>query len=384
MSPRPTEELIENIFKRYKKATRQKKSIILDEFCANHKCHRKSAIRIFSKFKKPKLTKKSFVIRGRPPVYDNTVLIKVLRCIWINAYFPCAKNLKACISLWLPSYEKTFGILSNKTRTLLLSISASTIDRIFVRIRVRYKKKGRCTTKPGTLLKNKIPIKTEQWNEEKPGFIEADTIAHCGNSISGQYAFTVDAVDIATQWTEQRAIWGKGEAATFEQIKDIENSMPFKILGFDADNGGEFINYHLYRYFVNRKIPIQFTRSREYNKNDNAHVEQKNWSIVRQWIGYARFDKPILVTLLNDLYKNEWRLYHNFFHPSVKIISKERVGSKTIKHYDKPKTPYQRIMESDQIPDHTKKQLTKIFQLLNPFELHNAIMAKIKTIRRSI
>lgn len=384
MSPRPSEELVENIFKRYKKATRQKKSIILDEFCANHKCHRKSAIRIFNKNRKYKPVKNICLTRGRPPIYDSTVLIKVLRCIWTNAYFPCAKNFKACIPLWLPSYEKTFGILTSKTKTLLLNISASTIDRIFVRIRVRYKKKGRCTTKPGTLLKNKIPIKTEQWNEENPGFIEADTIAHCGNSISGQYAFTVDAVDIATQWTEQRAIWGKGEAATFEQIKDIENSLPFEILGFDADNGGEFINYHLYRYFVNRKIPVQFTRSREYKKNDNAHIEQKNWSIVRQWIGYARFDKPILVTLLNDLYKNEWRLFHNFFHPSVKIISKKRVGSKIIKRYDKPKTPYQRIMESVYIPNDDKERLTKIFQSLNPFELHNAIMAKIKIIRRSI
>ncbi len=327
MSPRPLQELLENILKRYEKATRQKKSIILDEFCANHKCHRKSAIRIFGKFVKYKPAKTNFLIRGRPPIYDDALLIKTLRCIWVHAYFPCAKNLKACIPLWLPAYEKTFRILPDKTRKLLLNISAATIDRILIRIRARYKKRGRSTTKPGTLLKNKIPIKTEQWNEEKPGFIEADTIAHCGDSVAGQYVFTVDAVDIATQWTEQRAIWGKGEAETFKQIKDIETSLPFKILGFDADNGGEFINYHLYRYFVNRKIPIQFTRSREYKKNDNAHVEQKNWSIVRQWIGYARFDRQLLVTLLNDLYRNEWKLFHNFFHPSVKLISKERVGS---------------------------------------------------------
>lgn len=272
MSPRPLKELLENILKRYKKAARQKKSIILNEFCANHKCHRKSAIRLFNKFKKTKPAKKTFSIRGRPPIYEDTLIIKVLRCIWTNAYFPCAKNLKACIPLWLPAYEKTFEILPNKIKTLLLNISASTIDRIFVRIRARYKKRGRSTTKPGTLLKNKIPVKTEQWNEEKPGFIEADTIAHCGDSVAGQYAFTVDAVDIATQWTEQRAIWGKGKLATFEQIENIENSLPFEILGFDADNGGEFINYHLYRYFINRKIPVQFTRSREYKKKQQKHV----------------------------------------------------------------------------------------------------------------
>jgi len=302
----------------------------------------------------------------------------------MNAYFPCAKNLKACVSLWLPSYEKTFGILPEKIRKLLLNISSATIDRILVRMRARDKKRGRSTTKPGTLLKNKIPIKTEQWNEEKPGFIEADTIAHCGDSVAGQYVFTVDAVDIVTQWTEQRAIWGKGEMETFKQIEDIEKSLPFKILGFDADNGGEFINYHLYRYFINRKIPVQFTRSREYKKNDNAHIEQKNWSIVRQWTGYARFDKQLLVALLNNLYRNEWKLFHNFFHPSVKLISKERVGSKIIKRYDKPKTPYQRIMESIYISEDVKERLTKVFQSLNPFELHKEIMAKIKIIRRAI
>src|SRR5208337_4542570 len=208
-------------------------------------------------------------------------------------------------------------------------------------IRIQYKKRGRTTTKPGTLLRKQIPIKTNQWDESRPGFLEADTVAHCGDSLSGMFAYTIDCVDIATGWTEQRAVWGKGETDTLEQIKQIEKALPFPLLGFDCDNGGEFLNYHLLRHFTKRDKPVQFTRSRAYHKDDNAHVEQKNWTHVRQWLGYQRLDDPKVVPLLNNLYALEWRLFHNFFFPSVKLLSKQRVGSKTIKYHDSPKTPYQ-------------------------------------------
>ena len=383
MSPRPVNELLEKIRKRYKKASRAEKSVILNEFCANYTCHRKSAIRtIRQKYcQKPKI---SYKIKGRPRVYHDKKLIKVLESIWSTAYFPCSKRLKACIPIWLPYYEMSFGSIPKNIKILLLRISTGTIDNLLNISRLRHKKRGRATTKPGTLLRNSIPIKTDQWDEFKPGFMEFDTVAHCGESIAGQYVNTIDAVDIATGWSEQRAIWGKGEAATFEQIKDIENSVPFDFLGFDSDNGGEFINYHLWRYFVNRKTPAQFTRSRAYKKNDNSHVEQKNWTHIRQWLGYGRFENPELVPLLNNLYKNEWRFFHNLFCPSVKLLEKKRVGSKTIKLHDKPKTPYQRIMESSCVSDNVKEQLSKTFKSLNPFELHRAIMAKIKVIRRYI
>ena len=198
--------------------------------------------------------------------------------------------------------------------------------------------------------------------------------------MAGMFAFTIDGVDIASGWTEQRAVWGKGETDVLVQIKDIEEALPFDLLGFDCDNGSEFLNYHLLRHFTERKQPVQFTRSRAYHKDDNSHVEQKNWTHVRQWLGYHRFYNPDIVPLLNDLYKHEWRLFHNFFCPSVKLIAKQRVASKTIKHYDSPKTPYQRIMESPYITDDVKLSLTTVFKKLNPFDLRKAIEEKLKKI----
>jgi hypothetical protein len=230
------------------------------------------------------------------------------------------------------------------------------------------------------LLKKHIPIKTNQWDETRPGFLEADTVAHCGESMAGMFAFTLDCVDIATTWTEQRAVWGKGEAGVLQQIKDIEDSLPFPLLGFDSDNGSEFLNYHLLRHFHERKQPIQFTRSRPYHKNDNAHVEQKNWTHVRQWLGYQRFDNPGVIPLLNKLYTSEWRLYHNFFLPSVKLIEKKRIASRTIKRYDTPKTPYQRVMESTDISDEIKHSLENQFEKLNPFRLRRNMEKKLDKI----
>jgi hypothetical protein len=194
------------------------------------------------------------------------------------------------------------------------------------------------------------------------------------------FAYTIDCVDIATGWSEQRAVWGKGEAGVLEQIHHIEQSLPFCLLGFDCDNGSEFLNYHLVRHFTQRRRPIQFTRSRPYHKDDNAHVEQKNWTHVRQWLGYERLDDPRVVPLLNHLYTQEWRLFHNFFCPSAKLIAKQRVGSKTIKRYDQPKTPYQRVMESPHVPSCVKHNLSVHLETLNPFVLRKAMEEKLKQI----
>ena len=378
MSPRSKKEYIEAIFLRYKKASYQERTIILDEFCATCGYHRKHAIRLlrrFRRFIKPK-TKK----RGRPPVYHREILLKPLKQIWLAANLPCSKRLKAILPLWLPGYVQSFGNLPPGVSQALLSISAATIDRFLNPVRIQYKKRGRTTTKPGTLLRKHIPIKTNQWDESRPGFLEADTVAHCGESLSGMFAYTIDCVDIATGWTEQRAVWGKGETAVLEQIKQIEKSLPFSLLGFDSDNGSEFLNYHLLRHFAQRQRPVQFTRSRAYHKDDNAHVEQKNWTHVRQWLGYQRLDDPKVVALLNHLYRQEWRLFHNFFCPSMKLISKERIGSKTIKHHDRPKTPYQRILESPHIPLNIKQSLSKQLAKLNPFVLREAMEKRLKKI----
>jgi len=378
MSPRSKKEYIEAIFLRYKKATCKEKTIILDEFCATCGYHRKHAIRLLRRFKrfiKPKAKK-----RGRSPVYHQEVILKPLKQIWLAANLPCSKRLKAILPLWLPGYVQSFGNLPSEVSQALLTISAPTIDRFLNPIRIQYKKRGRTTTKPGTLLRKHIPIKTNQWDESRPGFLEADTVAHCGESLSGMFAYTIDCVDIATGWTEQRAVWGKGETDVLQQLKHIEKSLPFPLLGFDSDNGSEFLNHHLLRHFTQRKPPVQFTRSRAYHKDDNAHVEQKNWTHVRQWLGYQRLDDPEVVPLLNNFYRQEWRLFHNFFCPSMKLLSKERVGSKTLKHHDPPKTPYQRIMESPHIPSNLKLDLSKQLEKLNPFVLREAMEKKLKTI----
>jgi hypothetical protein len=376
MSPRSKKEYIEAIFLRYKKASYQERTIILDEFCATCGYHRKHAIRLlrrFRRFIKPKLRK-----RGRPPVYHREILLKPLKQIWLAANLPCSKRLKVILPLWLPGYVQSFGNLPSEVSQALLNISAATIDRLLHPIRIQYKTRGRTTTKPGTLIKKHIPIKTNQWDESRPGFLEADTVAHCGQSLSGMFAYTINCVDIATGWSEQRAVWGKGETDVLEQIKQIEKSLPFSLLGFDSDNGSEFLNYHLLRHFAQRQRPVQFTRSRAYHKDDNAHVEQKNWTHVRQWLGYQRLDDPKVVALLNHLYRQEWRLFHNFFCPSMKLISKERIGSKTIKHHDRPKTPYQRILESPHIPLNIKQSLSKQLAKLNPFVLREAREKRLK------
>ena len=281
MSPRARMEYLETIYLRYKRASRKKKTLILNEFCTNCGYHRKHAIRLLSHFKR--FTKPKPKKRGKPSKYHKPSVLKPLKKIWLAANLPCSKRLKAILPLWLPSYAKEFGNPSLEVVKALLRISPATLDRLLEPVRVKYKGRGRSTTKPGTLLRKHIPIKTNQWDETKPGFLEADTIAHCGETLLGQFVYSIDAVDIATGWTEQRAVWGKGEEEVLRQIQDIEDSLPFPLLGFYCDNGAEFLNWHLMRHFNQRKKPVQFTRSRPYHKDDNAHVEQKNWTHVRQW-----------------------------------------------------------------------------------------------------
>ena len=368
--------------RRYKRSKKiSSKKIILDEYCQIIGCHRKHAIRKLNNYKfftKPKRKK-----TGRPSKYNKPEILIPLKTIWLKANLPCSKLLKALLPIWLPHYAQTYHPLNPKVFNALKAISPATIDRLLKPIRPKFKKHGLSCTKPGSLLRKQIPIKTEQWNEFHPGSIESDTVHHCGDAVEGQYALTVNYDDIATQWTEQRAVWGKGAQGVFEQTKNVENSLPFAILAFDSDNGGEFINEHLFKYFTKRNLnPVQFTRSRAYKKNDNAHIEQKNWTHVRQWLGYYRFDNPDIVPLMNDLYKNEWRLYHNFFVPSFKLIEKKRIGAKTIKRYDTAKTPLQRILEADSkfVSISKKRELKQLFESLNPFTLMATMEIKIAKI----
>jgi hypothetical protein len=323
---------------------------------------------------------------GRKERYQHDDILPVLKKIWLAGDQMCSKKLKAAIPEWLPYCEQEHAPISEFLRLQMLSISPATIDRILKPIKIKFKGKGLCGTKPGTLLKNQIPLSLNHWDNNEPGFLEADTVAHCGNSLAGDFVWSITYTDIYTTWTETRAIWNKGSDGVVTQTKDVECSLPFKIKGFDCDNGSEFLNYHLFRYFVDRPNgqPVQFTRSRPYHKNDNAHVEQKNWTHVRHVLGYERFDNPNLVSLINDLYKNELSLYHNHFIPTMKCTQRERINSKYRKRFDKAKTPYERILECNTIPEETKEALRKIHRQNNPFDLKKKIENKLRRIFKHV
>lgn len=372
MSKQSREDYYKTVVRRYRKSDKKTKSQLLDEFCEVCGYNRKYAIRKLNTRKRNYNRKRP----GRPKRYKDPILLDVLFYLWEKQNLPCSKRLKAAMPLWLPFYNQR--PLSQKIKTQLLEMSPATIDRLMIKMRNKIGKLGLATTKPGSILKSHIPVKTNQWDESRPGYLESDTVAHCGTSVAGSFVYTVNTVDIATGWTEQRALWGKGYQGMHTALISIENDLPFPILGFDSDNGTEFLNWHLYRHFTNRKAPVHFTRSRPYKKNDNAHIEEKNWSIIRQWLGYNRFEQVKLVEELNQIYTSEWRLFMNFFRPSSKLQKKVRINGKVKKVYDYPKTPYQRLLESDIISDAEKEKLKSRFERLNPFKLQEAMVTKIK------
>ena len=381
MSAKSRYEYLAAIRERYRHASKHVKTMILDEFCTVCGYHRKYAIRLLNA---PHLADRAANLsrRGRKKVYAAPIIVEVLRDLWVMTNLPCSKRLHAILPLWLPFYEQR--TLSAELHQQLLVISPATIDRLMAPLRAKYRKQGLATTKPGSLLRHHIPIKTEQWDETQPGFVEVDTVAHCGASIEGMFVYTINCVDMATSWTEQRAVWGKGEAGVLTALRAIESHLPFPLRGFDCDNGSEFINWHLYRHFTERKAPVQFTRSRPYKKNDNAHVEEKNYTHVRQYLGYQRFDQPELAAQLNDLYENEWNQLLNFFIPSSKLLAKHREGARIKKQRDTPQTPVQRILASSHIPEATKQQLLSQWQQLNPIELWQQMKRKINAIIQQV
>lgn len=376
MSKNSRREYLLSIKKRYISSRKLEKKTILDEFCNSCGYNRKYAIRKLNSSIKQRVVEK-FV---RKKKYDNEELMNFLIKTWKASNLPCGKRLKPIIEIWLPKYIESGERLTKKTEELLNKISAASIDRVLKPIRYRYKKRGLSTTKPGSIIKNLIPIRTNQWDETRPGYLEADTVAHCGNSIAGMFVYSVNMVDIATGWSIQRAMWGKGEHGVLEALRSIEGTLPFQIKGFDSDNGSEFLNWPLVRYFKHRKFPVTYTRSRTYHKNDNAHIEGKNWTLIRQYLGYGRFDNPGLVKLLNDFYMTEFYDFINFFLPSSKLIMKQRVSSKIVKKYDKPQTPYERIMKSKDIDKEIKEVLKLQFKKLNPYTLEKQIQEKLRKI----
>ena len=373
---------LERIYARYRKASKEQKQKILDEFCEVCGYHRKHAIRLL-KNRPRRSTQKRKQTAGRKPVYQVPEISEPLKKIWIASDYLCGKRLKAALPHWLPHYAEQHGALETSVYSALLKMSAASIDRVLKPIKAKHTgRRGLSGTKPGTLLKNQIPIKTHHWDVTQPGFLEADTVAHCGNSLAGDFVWSLTMTDILTTWTECRATWNKGSQGVCAQVNDIEKKLPFPLKGFDCDNGSELLNHHFVRYFSDRpkEKSVQFTRSRPYHKDDNAHVEQKNWTHVRQCFGYDRFDNPILVDLMNELYVNEWSLYQNHFCPSNKLIEKTKINSKYRRKYDQPQTPYHRVLGCPGIENQTKENLIKIHNSLNPFKLKAAIESKLKII----
>jgi len=354
---------------------------LLDEMVKVTKYHRKYLIRALNRLRESS-SPTGTPSRGRPSVYHAPELVAFLKYLWHATNQACGKRLKSILPQWLPWYEEASGIrLSLVHQVLLTRMAHTTIDRLLAEERSHYRfGKGRATTKPGTLIKKRIPIKTEQWKEKRPGFLEIDTVAHCGSSMAGMFVYSLNTVDVGSGWVEPRAVWGKGELNVLEALCEIEQTLPFRLRGVDADNGGEFINHHLETYLRGRKRRVEYTRSREYKKNDNAHIEQKNWTHIRQTFGYERFDNPKVVALMNDLYANEYSLLMNFFLPSVKLLHKERIGSKIVKKHDIPLTPCERLLASRSLPEEAKLRLRKLQQSLNPFLLHKTIQHKVKLI----
>ena len=366
-------EYLRAIWDRYQRAGRRYKSKILDEFCAVCGYSRKYAIGLLGRQpggrrKKP----------GPARRYDGRVF-KPLKVIWLATEQLCSKRLKAALALWLPFYEQEHGVLEESARQKLLQISAATIDRLLKKERARYRGKGLCGTRPGGLLKHQIPIRTGNDDVNRPGFLEADTVAHCGNSLAGDFIWSLTFTDIFCQWTENRAVWNKGAHGVLHQVKEVETGLPFELLGFDVDNGSEFLCCHLWRYLLDRPRPVPMTRSRPYRKNDQAHVEQKNWTHVRQLLGYQRLEQPELVPLINGLYRT-WGLLHNFFLPNLKLLSKTRQGSKTLRKYSPPQTPYQRLIQSEHLSPEQKQKLQSQFQQLNPLRLKEQIEQQLKLV----
>lgn len=359
---------------RYRKAKRADKGKILDEFCSVCGYQRKYAIRLLGS--KPAISPRR---PGRPSPYNQPALLTALRRIWLATDQMCSRRLVAAMPLWLPHYEAHFGVLDPSLRLMLTGISPASIDRLLKPIRVQHPK-GLSGTKPGTLLKNQIPIRTMHWDITLPGFMEADTVAHCGNSLAGDFVWSLTLTDILTGWTECRATWNKGSSGVLEQIKAVEQALPFRLRGFDCDNGSEFLNHYLLRYFSEHPVKPVFTRSRPYKKNDNAHVEQKNWTHVRQLFGYERLGHSTLVAPMNMLYANEWSQLQNHFCPTLKLKKKERIGARYRKQYHTPETPYQRVINCENVTDNTKSKLQTQHEMLDPFDLKQQIDTKLRAI----
>jgi hypothetical protein len=300
--------------------------------------------------------------------------------MWQASEQPCGKRLVPILEQWLPYYERRFERVSYRQRKMLKQISAATLDRMLAPARAENPGRGRCGTKPGSFLRTQIPIRTGTWDLSTPGYLEADSVAHCGGSLAGDFIWSLTYTDIFSGWTEGRAVWNKGAAGVLAATREMEGTLPFALLGFDCDNGSEFLNHHLWGYLTKRHSPVEFTRSRPYHKDDNAHVEQKNWMWPRQLLGYGRLEDSTLVARICTVYKETWGPLHNFFLPCLKLKKKWREGSHWRKRYELPTTAYDRLRSRGRLSRKQRSDLREIYQSLDPFELKDKLEKQLKKI----
>jgi hypothetical protein len=379
MSQQTRREVLARLRHFYKSAGREHKSKLIQEAIDLLGYHPKAAIRALNG-PRPKRAKAEFpALMGRPREFAPEKLLPILKPIWFAALQPCGRRLHALLPEWLPAYESDHERIDADLRQSLLGASARTLDRLIAPLRAQTRRRG--GTRPGSLLRQSIPIRGP-WTEEGPGWLEVDTVALCGGALDDRHLWMLDGVDIRTDWTEQRAVQNRGQHAVLAQVRDIETSLPFPLLGVDSDNGGEFLNHHLVQYLQARPRPVYFTRSRAYHKNDNAHVEQRNWTHVRQHFGYERYDNPEAVALINALCKGALGLLLNHFLPTQKLIGKERVEGRVVRKYGPAQTPYARLLSAPQISAERKEQLKATHQANNPMALTRQIEREKKQIER--
>jgi len=374
MSPWSRRELLVSVYPRYRKAGRREKSLILDGFCAATGYHRKYAIHLLSSPPEPKPRRR----RVRAPRYGREV-IRVLSKIWEAAGYPWSWRLQALLPIWLPWARQRLRI-SPALEEQLVAMSPRTMDRRLQPLKRQLGRRLYGRTKPGSLLKHHIPLQTSSWTEARPGFAEIDLVSHSGNAASGEFLHSLNVTDLATTWVETRAVLGKGQTGILQALKDLSEALPFPLRGVDSDNGSEFINRHLLRFCQHRQI--QFTRSRPYKKDDNAHIEQKNWTQVRKLLGWDRYDSAQALDAINDLYRNELRLMTNLFQPTVKLQSKQRVGSRLRRRYTPALTPLDRLLACTDVDLQPAQRLRGLRDTLDPFALSKAIERKLQKIYR--
>jgi hypothetical protein len=361
-------EYLERIRSRYLVSTKVKKTQILNEFCETWNLSRKYAIKLILGKLPPTRAR-----RGPKPKYDDTLIPHILR-LWNEMERISPKRLKEALALWLPFYKESDFTPEMKVK--ILKMSASTLGRFLQRGR-KYLK-GLSTTKRARFFRYRIALTPEILPEaNRPGYVEADTVGHCGDHIGGEYVHSLTFTDRHSGWTDNRALWTKSSLEVKKGTLSIEAELPFTLISFDSDCGTEFLNYRMMRYFENRPNPVKMTRSRPYHKNDNAHVEQKNFTHVRALFGYERIEDESLIPLMNEIYQKYWNPLNNFFLPSMKLKEKERIGSKMKRKFETPKTPCQRLMESQHLSDHQKRKLKEKLKELNPFELKKDLESKL-------